>query len=449
MLPGAIYIFSSTGLTRLVKANSLLLSVNASIVGMHSSLSAANLSEAKVLAALLIFLVSYLVFAVGRLPGLKIDRPGAAIIGAVLMVALGIVPAQSTFQFIDFSTLVLLFCMMLVVSNLRMAGFFDWSAGFFLRRLRRAQLLPAIIFISGFLSAFFVNDIICLAMVPLVLVATRRMGLRPERYLLAVATASNIGSVATITGNPQNILIGSFSGIRFFDFLTHLAPVAIVGLLVDWAVLHWLDRRQDVPVSQAEEALPALPLVRGPLIKSALVAVFIVVGFLAGIPPAMVAAIGAAILLVTRRGDPRNVYKEVNWGLLVLFSGLFIIVGGAQQAGLAGHFLVLGQKMRLTSPAVFVAFTAVLGNIVSNVPAVMLLRPIVPALGNPHQMWLLLAMASTLAGNLTITGSLANIIVIETAGPEAHISFRDYFRVGLPITVLTLVLGTAWLWWIR
>ena len=409
----------------------------------------AHLSDAKILAALLIFLASYLVFALGKLPGLKIDRPGAAIIGAVLMVALGIVPAKNTFQFIDFSTLVLLFSMMLVVSNLRMAGFFDWSAGFFLRRLRRAQLLPAIIFISGFLSAFFVNDIICLAMVPLVLVTTRRMGLRPERYLLAVATASNIGSVATITGNPQNMLIGSFSGIRFFDFLIHLAPVAFIGLLVDWAVLHWLDPRQDVPVSRAEQALPAMPPARGPLIRSMLVATFIVAGFLAGISPAMVAAIGAAMLLVTQTGDPRRVYQDVNWGVLVLFSGLFIIVGGAQQAGLVAHLLVLGRKMRLTNPVVFVGFTAVLGNLVSNVPAVMLLRPMVPSLGSPHQMWLLLAMASTLAGNLTITGSLANIIVIEAAGPEAHISFRDYFRVGLPITLVTLALGTAWLWWIH
>ncbi len=393
------------------------------------------------------FLASYLVFALGKFPGLRIDRPGAAIIGAVLMVALGVVHPGETIQFVNFSTLVLLFSMMLVVSNLRRTGFFDWSAGFILRHLRRPQLLPAVIFISGFLSAFFVNDIICLAMVPLVLTITRRVGLRPERYLLAVATASNIGSVATITGNPQNIIIGSASGIHFLDFLIHLGPVAIVGLLVNWAILHWLNPREDVSVSEAQQALPALPPPRAQLIKSMFVATFMVAGFLWGVSPAIVATLGAAVLLITRTQDPKDLYRDVDTGLLVFFIGLFIIVGGAQKVGLTGYLFFIGQRLNLSNVGIFAAFTAVLGNLVSNVPAVMLLRPIIPSLGDPHKMWLVLAMASTLSGNLTITGSVANIIVIETAGPEARISYRDYLRVGVPITLITLVMGAAWIWW--
>ena len=177
------------------------------------------LADSQVAAAYIIFAVSYLVFALGKLPGLKIDRPGMAIIGAVLMVAFGIVRAEQALRFIDFGTLVLLFSMMLVVGCLHLAGFFEWITEQIVVRLKPHHLLPTVIFITGVLSAFFVNDIICLVMTPFALAATRRMGLKPLPYLLAVATASNIGSVATITGNPQNMLIGSFSGLSYRYFL--------------------------------------------------------------------------------------------------------------------------------------------------------------------------------------------------------------------------------------
>src|SRR4051794_28467510 len=191
---------------------------------------ATALSDARLLAAYCIFLASYLVFALGKFPGLKIDRPGAAIIGAVGMVAFRIVQPRQALLYIDFGTIVLLFSMMLIVGNLHLVGFFEWNAEVVLRRLRPTHLLPAVIFTSGLLSAFFVNDIICLVMVPFVLSITRRMRLTPMPYLLAVATASNIGSVATITGNPQNMLIGSFSRIPYRSFTAALAPIAAVGV---------------------------------------------------------------------------------------------------------------------------------------------------------------------------------------------------------------------------
>ena len=203
-----------------------------------NQISAAGLSNAQIFAGYVIFLASYLVFALGKFPGLKIDRPGAAVIGAVLMFAARILRPEEGLRFIDFSTVVLLFSMMLIVGNLHLVGFFEWNAEIVLRRLRPAQLLPAVIFTCGFLSAFFVNDIVCLVMVPFVLSVTRRMKLNPLPYLLAVATASNIGSVATITGNPQNMLIGSFSGIHYRDFLGHLAPVAILGLFLEESLEH-------------------------------------------------------------------------------------------------------------------------------------------------------------------------------------------------------------------
>jgi Na+/H+ antiporter NhaD/arsenite permease-like protein len=411
-------------------------------------LSTAALSDFRIAAAYSIFLASYVVFALGKFPGLKLDRTGAAIIGAVGMVAFRIVRPSDALRHINFQTVVLLFSMMLIVGNLHLVGFFEWNAEAVLRRLKPHQLLPAVIFTSGFLSAFFVNDIVCLVMVPFVLSITRKMELQPLPYLLAVATASNIGSVATITGNPQNMLIGSFSGIHYRDFLAHLAPVSLAGLFIDWGVLHWIHVR-NVPLpsqDRSEIPLPALDLSR--LTKPVIVATAVVIGFFLGVDPALMAALGAAVLLITRTLEPQKLYKEVDWGLLVFFVGLFLIVGGAENAGITWRLLDIARHWNLQRLWVFTVSVAGLCNIVNNVPAVMLLKSLVPGFADPHKAWLTLAMASTLAGNLTITGSVANIIVVESAKPDVEIEFSDYVRAGIPITVLTLTVGCAWLTWV-
>src|SRR5208282_3649490 len=290
-----------------------------------SELRAIPLPDTTLIAAYGIFIASYFVFALGKFPGLKIDRPGAAIIGAVAMVAFRIVPPSEALHFIDFPTIVLLFSMMLIVGNLHLVGFFEWSVEFVLRRLKPAHLLPAVVFACGLFSAFFVNDIVCLVMVPFVLSITRRMKLAPLPYLLAVATGSNVGSVATITGNPQNMLIGSFSGIGYRDFLYHLGPVALVGLALNWAVLHGMHMRGGAR-GVAQDHIPLPPLDLSRLTKPAIVVTMVVAGFLIGVPPAMMAALGAAALLITRTTEPRKLYDEVDWGLLVFFVGLFLIV---------------------------------------------------------------------------------------------------------------------------
>ena len=401
--------------------------------------------DVHLIAGIVIFIASYVVFAFGKFPGMKIDRPGMAIIGAVLMVAVRIVTAQDALRYVDFATIVLLFSMMLVVANLRLVGFFDRVAEFLVTRLGQAHLLPAVIISTGVLSAFFVNDIICLVMVPIVLQITKRMAVRPLPYLLAVATASNIGSVATITGNPQNILIGAYSGISYRSFLAHLGPVAAIGLFVDWAVLHWMFRSN--MHTHAASLEPGVVVRRnGGLLKPGVVVAGVIAGFLIGFPPALVAAVGAAIILITRSMEPRLVYDEVDWGLLVFFVGLFVIVGGAEKVGIVASMLDVAQTWNLHNTVIFSIVTAVMSNLVSNVPAVMLLKSVVPQFPDPHRAWLLLAMASTLAGNLTITGSIANIIVVERARQEVHIGFWDYARVGVPVTILTLFIGTMWLW---
>ncbi|MGH9599822.1 MAG: SLC13 family permease, partial [Terracidiphilus sp.] len=268
-------------------------------------------------------------------------------------------------------------------------------------------------------------------------------------YLLAVATASNIGSVATLTGNPQNILIGSYSGLTYRTFLAALGPVAAIGLVVDWLAIRWIFGDALIP-EQKRAFVGEMPQVNvRALRRAALVAALVLVGFLAGVPPAMMAAIGAALVLVTWRGNPRLVYDQVDWGVLVFFVGLFLIVGGAENAGLTQFLFSCARRLNLENAAVFTAVTAALSNVVSNVPAVMLLKPLAPGFHDARNGWLMLAMASTLAGNLTITGSVANLIVVERAKGEVRIGFWDYSRVGIPVTLATLAVGWAWLTWVR
>jgi Na+/H+ antiporter NhaD/arsenite permease-like protein len=406
------------------------------------------LSDARTLTAYAIFIGSYFVFALGKFPWMKIDRPGAAIIGAVLMVAFRIVGAQEALRAIDFATIVLLFSMMVVVANLRLGGFFERIAEWIVGRLHPHHLLPTVVFTCGVMSAFLVNDIVCLVMTPFVLHMARRLGLPPVPYLVAVATASNIGSVATITGNPQNMLIGSLSGIPYLEFIRHLGPVAAVGLVLNWAVIYWCYLRGSGDRAPVDAVLSAPEFQHGPMRrKPVVVLVIVLAGFLVGVPPALMGALGAALLLITRTVEPKRVYDGIDWGLLVFFVGLFVIVAGADRAGLTARLLDPIADWDLHRLGVFVPVTAVLSNLVSNVPAVMLLRTLVGSFPDPEAGWLALAMASTLAGNLTITGSVANIIVVEGAAAEGvALGFREFLRVGLPLTIATLVVGSLWLW---
>ncbi len=407
------------------------------------------LSHWHVVAAWIIFLASYLVFAVGRLPYTLIDRTAMAVIGAVAMFVLGVLTPQSAIASIDFATIVLLFSMMLIVASLHLAGFFDLVTRLVIEHLKPQQLLPGVIFTSGILSAFLVNDVVCLFMAPLLLDICKRMRVNPVPYLLALATAANIGSVATITGNPQNMLIGSSSAIGYRDFLAHLGPIAVIGLFIDWALLYWLEVRthksQPLPADVTETAVhreehPAWAVI---------VTIGVLIGFLLGHPPPLVAAIGGALLLIRRTRQPREIYGDVDWPLLVLFLGLFMILGGAKEAGITGELLSWAGKLNLHNSVIFTGIVVLLGNLVSNVPAVMLLRDMVPHFRDPHTTWLLLAMSSTLAGNLTITGSVANFIVVEKAREVTSISFWNYMRVGIPVTILTLTVGLLWINYVR
>jgi Na+/H+ antiporter NhaD/arsenite permease-like protein len=302
-----------------------------------------------------------------------------------------------------------------------------------------------VIFTSGILSSFLVNDVVCLFMAPLIMQVCRRLSKPAAPYLLALATASNIGSAATITGNPQNILIGSLSGIAYRDFLKSLSPVALIGLFIAWGILHWLYPNHSAPVAAPVDQTDSEPEPRNGLAFSIGVTVLVLCGFLAGFPPALAAALGGAVLLVRRRQHPEEIYNQVDWSLLILFIGLFLIIGAAEASGIAGQMLAAADRLDVHNVWILSGVVVALSNLVSNVPAVMLLKGLVGQFHDPRQFWLLLALVSTLAGNLTITGSVANIIVVEKARTESPVSFLEYLRVGVPITLATVLVGVLWI----
>jgi Na+/H+ antiporter NhaD/arsenite permease-like protein len=396
------------------------------------------------LIALVAFAGTYLGLALGRLPLFRVDRTGVAIIGGAIVVVSGVLPWERAVAAVDAHTLVLLFGMMIVAAYLRLSGFFRLVTYAAVRRAHTpVGLLALIIVAAGVLSALFVNDVVCLVMAPIVLDLVRQLRLPPAPYLIALATAANVGSVATLTGNPQNMLVGSFSTIGYRAFLLREAPVAVAGLALVFLVI-WLLYRRRLP-----DALPAMDLEerfavhQALMIKTVAAVSVMLIAFLAGVPIALVAIGGAAYCLLTRRVNPEKVYREIDWGLLVLFTGLFVVVGGVEATGLAAE--VLGwaaAAVGLYRPAVLTVVTAALSNLVSNVPAVLLFKSVIPTFGEPTRAWLVLAMASTLAGNLTILGSVANLIVVEQArGAGIRIGFVEYSRVGVPVTLLTLLVG--------
>jgi len=397
--------------------------------------------------AMAIFIATYLFIAVGKLPGYHLDRAGAALLGACLMVWLGVLSLEDAFAAIDFDTIALLLGMMIVVANLRLSGFFQLVNEWVVLRARHPLiLLSAIVAMAGVLSAFLVNDTICLVMTPLVLDVTLRLKRNPVPYLLAVALASNVGSVATITGNPQNMIIGSLSRVRYGAFAATLAPIAAVGLLMTVVMIALVYRdefihRKGFVVKSRRPVRFHMPVV----VKSLLVMSVMIVLFFGGHPVAKVAIIGGSYMLFTRRIKAHKVYQEIDWPLLLMFSGLFVVVAAFERVAVTPGVIAAVARQHLDNAAVLSAVTAVLSNLVSNVPAVLMLKSFVSNLADPQRAWMIVAMASTLAGNFTLVGSVANLIVAQRAqGAGVTISFWAYFKVGAPLTILTILFGVMW-----
>ncbi len=385
--------------------------------------------------------LTYVGLGLGYAPGLRMNRATIALVGAALLLALGLMDLQTAWDAIDYKTLIFLFGMMIVSASLAVAGFFQLSLDYLVRWTRSPfGLIVALSLGSGILSALFLNDTIALILTPLVLGLTESLSLNPIPYLLALASATNIGSVATISGNPQNILIGSFSGIGYLSFAKSLAPLAIAGLVIQIGLL-WL-LYPDVRSTSASLSLPPqrYRILKPLLAKSLTITACLLIAFLIGVPPAEATLIAAGLLFVTRRIKPERFLQKVDWDLLVMFAGLFVLTEGVQKLGSLDWF-----SQFVHTPFSILSVTVILSNLVSNVPAVLLLHSFVPK--PDDRTWLLLAAASTLAGNLTLLGSVANLIVAEAAAKRGYrLSFIDHLRFGVPITAVTLILTYVWLY---
>ena len=426
-----------------------------------------------------VFVVVYLGMILGGLPRLHLDRTGVALLGAIAIVGTGVLTPQQAAEAIHLPTILLLFSFMVISAQMRLGGFYTKvTRGIVTLAAGPAALLAIVIAVAGVLSAVFSNDIVCLAMAPVLADACLRRRLDPVPYLLALACASNIGSAATLIGNPQNMLIGQTLGMDFADYLAEaIVPVAL-GMAALWGWLALALRRgaagasvpkpeprfEPIPGSTqgpaqgpaaqapAEQAPPdALraeypafdrwQTAKGLAVALCLVAIFVVTDW----PHDVAALVGAGILLLSQRFHSSKVMGLIDWELLILFIGLFIVNHALARTGLTGeavHWLA-AQGRRLGDTAPLFASTLVLSNLVSNVPAVMLLLPVAgeaPA-GGPT-----LALVSTLAGNLLIVGSIANIIVVDAARRHGiEIDWRRHARTGVPVTVLTLAITAGWL----
>ncbi len=395
---------------------------------------------------LVVFAFVYLGMILGEIPGLALDRTGVALLGAIALLAAGAVSPAQAWHSIDVPTIALLFGLMVLSAQLRLGGFYTALT----RRLASARVSPdavlaLLVAAAGILSAFLANDIVCLAMAPILIDGCSRRGLDPVPFLLALACASNVGSAATLIGNPQNMLIGQVLDLSFGGYLVEAAAPAAAGLVAVW----WIVRRQ---VGGRWHRQTAAPAVESPLYnawqsgKGLLVLAALLVLFLAAPWPREIVALTAAgLLLTSRRMASRDILSLVDWHLLVLFMGLFVVNHALAASGLSAAALErLAQGgVSVAEPSWLFPLTVALSNLVSNVPAVMLLLPAAThPLSGP-----VLALSSTLAGNLFIVGSIANIIVVEQAARlGVRIGWREHARVGVPVTLVTLALAAAWLW---
>jgi len=399
-------------------------------------------------AALIVFLLSYTGIAIGAFPGLALDRTGIALLGAIAMVALRVLPTGQALAAIDTSTILLLYALMVISSQFRLSGFYTHTASRVARLVDRPRLfLWALLGVTALLSALLTNDIVCLAFTPVICAALAKARRNPLPYLLGLAIASNIGSAATIIGNPQNMLLGQVGDLPFAAFLIHCLPPTLLSLGGAGLLLMRLFRAEFTGEPSRPPARPAAPLPpydRHQARKGMAVTAALLVLLFTPLPRELSALVLAGILLCSRRMTTRKLLGGVDWHLITLFCALFVLIAGIATTGLPDRFLTAFQNRGGTGVGWLILLTTVLSNLVSNVPAVMLLTRLLPA--GDFTAWIATALASTFAGNLVTIGSIANLIVIEGAREHGvKISFWDHARVGVPVTACSLLITYFWL----
>jgi Na+/H+ antiporter NhaD/arsenite permease-like protein len=396
-----------------------------------------------------VFVIVYAGMILGEIPGLALDRSGIALLGAIVILASGRLTIEEAVLSTDAHTLALLFGLMVISAQFRLGGFYTETV----RRISAQaggtdSLLLWVIVAAGALSSVLANDIVCLAMAPMLVEVCARRQINPLPFLLALACASNIGSAATLIGNPQNMLIGESLDLSFARYLLDGGPPAVIGLGIVWLVLRWQwrGRWQAQPADVEARGFQPVPFDRWQTIKGIALLTVVVAAFLfTSLPRDVIALTAAGVLLLSTRMASREMVGLVDWHLLVLFGGLFVVNEAVERAGLLQmlYAQLTDAGVDLMQPLWLFAATPILSNLVSNVPAVMLL---LPASSGPHA-GAVLALASTFAGNLLIVGSIANIIVVEQArGQGVKIDWRAHARTGIPVTLITLAIAGIWLW---
>jgi len=397
--------------------------------------------------AIIIFVITFLGIIYTRLPKVNIDRPSAAFFGAVAMILFGVLTFEEAVLAIDFNTIALLLGMMIVIAVLELDGFFTFIAEKTISLSKsRNQLLTIMVFVTGIASAFLVNDAVVLLFTPVIIQICRSAKLNPIPYLIAEILASNIGSAMTITGNPQNILIGMQSGIPYTNFLLHLLPVSLIGMILIILLIKPFFRNEfkneNHLVFQGEEFNYHFKSMKVsvPIFAGIIILFFFSHTIEISIP--LIALAGASLILIFGKIKPSKVIKEVDWVLLLFFAGLFIVVQGIEKVGVLDQFIINTPISNSFEGIVSLhALSLILSQIVSNVPYTILMLPILKS-ASSDLLWLSLASAATLAGNATIIGAVANLIVIEVAKKyDIEIGFWQFFKVGILVTLITLLLS--------
>jgi Na+/H+ antiporter NhaD/arsenite permease-like protein len=396
---------------------------------------------------LLVFGAVYLGMALGRWPGLRVDRTGIALLGAIVLYGSGAVDGASALAAIDFPTLIILFGLMILSAQFAACGFYDWcSARIASAAASPAQLLAGTVATAGLLSAVLANDVVVFAMTPMLCKSLARRGLDARPFVIALAGGANAGSAATIIGNPQNILIGAVGGLDFWHFLVACAPPALAGLACVHLVVWWQWRKRLTGARNGGAGQGTPELERPGLLKAALATLLLLILFATPLPQVEGVLLVAGYLLISRRLATRTMLGLVDWHLLVLFGGLFVVTHALAATGLPEAALawLLASGLGLDHLALLAPLTLVGASSIGNVPLVVLLLAIAPDLGAGA--FYALAVLSTLAGNLLVVGSLANIIAVERARDAGvALTFAEHARCGIPMTLLSFLLALAWL----
>jgi Na+/H+ antiporter NhaD/arsenite permease-like protein len=399
---------------------------------------------------LLILILTYIGMAAGRIAWLQVDRTGIALLAVIALLASGQMTLDDFGSAVDLPTLAFLFAMMIISAQFAESGFIDLCART-ITECRRgiAVLLGLTVAIGGGLSAALANDILIVSFLPLLIAGARSRGLDPRPLVMALAAATNAGSSATLIGNPQNILIASLGRLEFWTFLAICAVPAIFTLVVVFLVV-WLQWQNRVTLTTPDDmeaaSITVHPLDRNQTIKGAVALLALLVLFATPLPRETGALIIAALLLASRKITSRRMIAAVDWPLLLLVACLFGITGALNHVGIAAeifdflteHGLLPGGLLLLTP------FSILASNTIGGVPGAMLFLELWPSA--PPGVFYSLALLSSLAGNLLLTGSLTNVLIAERADQMgARLSFAEHSRAGVPIALLSLGFAVFWL----